>query len=158
MNPQSTPNLPFFAYGTLLPGQPNYALWQTAVISQRPATFANGRLYDLGAYPILMEGGDGIVKGMVIEIEPAAYETILARLDYLEGYDPAALDSCPYWRLVRPVMLADGGVVETWVYLGRPVGAVGLPAIESGDWISHAAAKQVEVQSWWRNIVTVGNL
>jgi gamma-glutamylcyclotransferase (GGCT)/AIG2-like uncharacterized protein YtfP len=52
--------LPFFVYGTLLPGQPNYPLWAAAIRSEQPATLPNGRLYDmaqlgLGHYPLLVE-------------------------------------------------------------------------------------------------------
>jgi gamma-glutamylcyclotransferase (GGCT)/AIG2-like uncharacterized protein YtfP len=149
-------NLPFFAYGTLLPGQPNYPLWQAAILSQRPATFPNGRLHDVGPYPILLEGGPNPVKGMVIAIEPAAYEAILARLDYLEGYTPAAPDGCLYCRVARPVNLTDSGeIVEAWLYLGQTAAAPPFPLIASGDWLAHAAHKTTTITHWWQNITTV---
>jgi gamma-glutamylcyclotransferase (GGCT)/AIG2-like uncharacterized protein YtfP len=147
--------LPFFAYGTLLPGQPNYPLWQAAIISHRPATFPNGRLHDVGPYPILLEGGDTPVKGMVIEIEPAAYTTILARLDYLEGYNPATPDDCTFCRAIRPINLLEGGVVEAWLYLGQTAVPTPFPLIPSGDWLSHATTKTTTITNWWQNITTV---
>jgi gamma-glutamylcyclotransferase (GGCT)/AIG2-like uncharacterized protein YtfP len=149
-------NLPFFAYGTLLPGQPNYPLWQAAILNQRPATFPNGRLHDVGPYPILLEGGDNPVKGMVIDIAPAAYATILTRLDYLEGYNPAAPDDCTFCRVVRPVNLTDTvETIEAWVYLGQTAATTHLPLIESGDWPTHATAKLTAIANWWQGITTV---
>lgn len=61
--------LPFFVYGTLIPGQPNDHLWQGAIGSLEAAVFDNGRLYDMGFYPMLVEGRAGMVKGKLIRVD-----------------------------------------------------------------------------------------
>ena len=67
MSMKSTPRLlPFFVYGTLLPGQPNAHLWGDGIVAQQNATLANGRLYDLGAFPMLVEEGEEKVVGWFV--------------------------------------------------------------------------------------------
>ncbi len=72
---QHMKRLPFFVYGTLLPGQPNYDLWSDSIREKKPAIFRNGRLIDLGFYPILFEGGDSPVSGMIVSVRDEALST-----------------------------------------------------------------------------------
>ena len=95
--------LPFFVYGTLLPGQPNAYLWGEAVAAQQTAVLPNGRLYDLGSFPMLVEEGEESVQGMLIWVRPAEYTAVVASLDELEGYDPAQPLASAYRRVRRAV-------------------------------------------------------
>jgi len=93
----------------------------------------DGALLALGAYPGLVEG-DATVRGEVYRFEdmPAALDV----LDDIEQYNPADPDGSLYVRLVQPVRMDDGRVLDAWVYrYHRPAGDA--PRVPNGDW--HAA-------------------
>jgi len=141
--------LPFFVYGTLLPGQPNYDLWSNSIEEQIPATFKNGRLKDLGSYPILLEGGDTPVLGMLISIRDEDYRLILNRLDGLEGFDQRNPEASPYKRVERLVTLDDNTLVNAWIYVGNPTMITGGTIIDTGNWAAYAQSKKIDVVKWW---------
>ena len=130
-------SLPFFVYGTLLPGQPNAFLWQGLETNVENALFSNGRLHDLGGYPILVETGTQPVKGNVITIAPDFYQVVLSRLDLLEGFDPARPDAPGYRRVMREVRLENGRSPSAWVYVGQLEWVNGRVAIPNGDWSAY---------------------
>jgi gamma-glutamylcyclotransferase (GGCT)/AIG2-like uncharacterized protein YtfP len=121
-------HLPFFVYGTLLPGEPNYPLWREAIAAMTPATLPGARLYDLGyfpmavdvAHPVPQDGPQGEVIGLVVYLKRAYYAGAVALLDLVEGFDPDATGQGAYRRERRVVWLANGEPVVAWVYLGRP--------------------------------------
>ncbi len=92
-----------------------------------------GRLYDLGAYPALVEAETegGEVHGEVYALtDPAAS---FRWLDAYEGIVPGR--ECEYVRVQRSVRLETGAELTAWLYLYRaPV--VGRRLIKSGRWIS----------------------
>jgi gamma-glutamylcyclotransferase (GGCT)/AIG2-like uncharacterized protein YtfP len=141
--------LPFFVYGTLLPGQPNYRLWQNGLLAKHPATFKQGYLLDLVHFPMLVEGDNDMVKGMLMIPHPHAYTGIMNRLDELEDFDPSQPTVGAYYRAERLVHLSNNETCSAWVYLGRPKYAGDAPVIESGDWIAHSAAVQNEIKAFW---------
>jgi gamma-glutamylcyclotransferase (GGCT)/AIG2-like uncharacterized protein YtfP len=151
-------NRPFFVYGTLLPGQPNYYVWGQAVVSEEQAVLANGRLYDMGHYPMLIEIGDRPVRGMLVDVAESEYAAVLARLDYLEGYDLAQPATCAYRRVRRKISGVSGCVRTAWVYIGRPQYVVGKPAISGGDWLVYVGATAKESRRWWANVKSVSGL
>jgi gamma-glutamylcyclotransferase (GGCT)/AIG2-like uncharacterized protein YtfP len=156
-----SPQLPFFVYGTLLPGQPNYHLWAEAIRSEQPAFFPNGRLYDmtllnLGHYPMLVEeqgeqaaSSKWQVMGVVVETEPELYRTVLATLDILEDYRPDRSAGSFYRRVKRIVTLTSGRQVVAWAYLGRAAIVAGLVPIPEGNWKAYCANRKAEVDRWW---------
>ncbi|GIK54840.1 MAG: gamma-glutamylcyclotransferase [Chloroflexi bacterium] len=139
-----TPYLPFFVYGSLLPGQANAALWGDSVVAQQAALLAHGRLYSLGDYPVLIENGGGPVKGMVMTARPDAYADLLARLDALEAYNPDAPEQSEYLRVIREARLGDGTAVPIWVYIGQVNYAPHLPLVPDGDWLAYVAARELK--------------
>lgn len=150
----SKPTYPFFVYGTLLAGQPNAYLWRGAAVEQVQATLANGRLYDFGAFPMMIEAGSEPVKGLLIEIAADRYETVLANFDMLEGVDPKRPSAGAYRRELRGVVTEDGRLVEAWVYLGSEQFVVGRPQIKDNDWAARMQTKTAEVNNWWSNVDT----
>lgn len=94
-------------YGTLRPGEAN-----AHVLADVPGTWTTGTIratrYDDGwhGYPGIVLGGDGSVAVDVL----AATDLLahVARLDAFEG--PG------YRRVTAQVELADGEVVDAWVY------------------------------------------
>ncbi len=150
-----TEQFPFFVYGTLLPGQPNDHLWQENAVSQEEAVFLNGRLYDMGFYPMLIEEAGAQVKGMALTIKPKTYAMVVAALDNLEGFDPDKPDAPGYRRVVREVLLANGRTVQAWVYVGHPDSVAGYFPILNGDWQQHANGKLDDITDWWADLDTI---
>lgn len=159
-----SPKLPFFVYGTLLRGQPNYYLWAEAIRSEQPAMLKGGRLYDmaqlgLGQYPMLVEEGQvGVeyiasskwqVTGMLVEVETVYYERVLRALDVLEDYRPLEPEQSFYRRVRRVVTLHNGRQRVAWVYVGRPATVAGLEPIPGSSWKAYCANRQMEVDGWW---------
>jgi gamma-glutamylcyclotransferase (GGCT)/AIG2-like uncharacterized protein YtfP len=133
--------LPFFVYGTLLPDQPNFHVWAGTVVKREAAVFPNGRLYDLGAFPMLLEEGIGVVRGMVLTVDPKRYDQTLTALDQLEGCDPAAPERSFYLRRRRTVYLAHGEPVAAWVYLGRRAWVNGRQPVPHDSWLAYTAGR-----------------
>ncbi|SDZ42360.1 Uncharacterized conserved protein YtfP, gamma-glutamylcyclotransferase (GGCT)/AIG2-like family [Variovorax sp. YR266] len=121
-----------FVYGTLRRGGRNdIARYRPAPVWVGEASIS-GTLYDLGAYPGVVLGGVGRVKGEVYVVEPA----VEAALDVLE--EVADDDSGEYIK--RQVRVDVGGQwLDCLIYEIHPARIVGRRVIESGDWIAHAA-------------------
>lgn len=143
--------LPFFVYGSLLPGQMNDHVWGEAIVSQQAAVLANGRLHDLGDYPILLETGDGLadkladetVKGMLITVQAGAYAALLARLDEFENCFPDQPEASDYVRVARDVMVSGAdAAVTAWVYVGQMPTESHCPLVPNGDWAAYVQARE----------------
>ncbi len=125
--------LPFFVYGTLLPGEANYPLWREAIIDWRPAVLRGGRLYDLGRFPMLVDAPDGEVRGMLVYVRPSSYRSALWLLDQVEGVVSGAWGALGFRRVRRIVRPWGAPPAVAWVYVGRAAAVVGLLPIGS-DW------------------------
>jgi gamma-glutamylcyclotransferase (GGCT)/AIG2-like uncharacterized protein YtfP len=141
--------LPFFAYGTLLPEQPNYWLWQEAIFDLRPAKFADSLLLDLGNYPMLIESRGREVKGALVTIKASSYNEILKRLDRLEGFDPADPEACVFCRVRRTVYLNEGESAPAWLYMGQADMVGNARVIQSGDWVDYSRLALSDIVDWW---------
>jgi len=106
--PEITTNL--FVYGTLMFGGSNYRQIESFVVDYKPGTI-DGVLVDLGAYPALIEG-EGIVKGIVLEIDADAIEIT----DRIEGFQPDRSHSL-YLRQQIIVQLETKEKRTAWTYL-----------------------------------------
>ena len=126
------PNLPIFAYGTLLPGQPNHHFLGECIKSSQNASFPNGRLYNMGYYPMLIEEGNDDVQGILFTIEPVFYDQSIKNIDDLEG--------------------------RAWVYVGSPEFVVDFQPIESSSWIHFIKEDINRIKTWWQDISSVKGL
>ncbi|MEU8669366.1 MULTISPECIES: gamma-glutamylcyclotransferase family protein [Streptomyces] len=115
--------LPFFVYGTLLPGEPNHDLFlRGRTAGERPAVLPRALLYDGPGYPYAIEG-HGRVHGTLLVAAPGIYGELLGLLDHLEEFLGPGHPRNLYERVVREVDLpaqgaSDGGEpVRAWVYL-----------------------------------------
>ncbi|MGW2569101.1 gamma-glutamylcyclotransferase family protein [Streptomyces sp. NPDC001537] len=131
--------LPFFVYGTLLPGEVNHDLFlRGCTAAEEPARLNGAVLYDGPGYPYAVEERGGVVYGELVTAMPERYEELLVSLDRLEEYAPADPRNL-YERVEREVVREGGDTAErAWVYLAAPGVAARLRArgklIESGDW------------------------
>ncbi len=148
------PNLPIFVYGTLLPGQPNAYLWGDSVVAVASAEIPNAILFDMGYYPMLIEG-QGRVRGVLMHVSDAHYEAVVTRLDALESYDPADPDASEYVRAARQVDTAEGSV-QAWVYIGQARLVKGRFQVDDGDWLAYAAPHEESLSAWWQAIQNAG--
>ena len=154
----NTSQLPFFVYGTLLPDQPNFHLWEADIEAIKPATFLGGRLHDMGYYPMLVTAVGEAVQGMVVTVTASQYDAVLQRLDALEGYDPNQPDNSAYRRRKVEVVVANGRSQQAWVYLGQAQLVQGKPVVSDGDWEKYSAENQSSLQKWWDAISSVDGL
>lgn len=145
----SDAHLPFFAYGTLLPGEPNYALWREAIVAFIPATLPGARLYDLGRFPMLIDCAPGEVTGLVAFVENESYVDMVALLDQVEGIAPAAAAPIGYRRERRIVRLANGQPHVAWVYAGDPLWVAGCEPLTI-NWKEHVRNRFSIPVDWLR--------
>jgi len=154
----SEERLPFFVYGTLLPGQPNAYLWGDCVTQVAAASLTGGCLYDLGAYPMLVEEAGGLVVGVVNHVAESEYDAVLARLDDLEGYDSTQSNEFGYRRVLREVQVENSRSLRVWVYIGQKTAVRGMTPIPGGDWAAYSAATFQDIEQWWRDVASVHHL
>lgn len=147
--------LPFFVYGTLLPGQPNAVLWGESIVAQETAVLVGGCLYDMGFFPMLVEEAEAVVTGMVNHIAQTEYKAVMARLDALEGYDPQNPDVFGYQRVMREVRLSNGRSLTAWVYVGQKTAVRGLSPIPGGDWAAYSEKTFQDIEQFWRDVEAV---
>ncbi|MEV6941405.1 gamma-glutamylcyclotransferase family protein [Streptomyces sp. NPDC051172] len=131
--------LPFFVYGTLLPGEVNHDLFlRGCTEAEEPARLNGAVLYDGPGYPYAVEERGGVVYGELVTAMPEMCEELLVVLDRLEEYAPGDPRNL-YERVEREVIReGEDTAVRAWVYVAAPAVAARLRArgklIESGDW------------------------
>ncbi len=136
------PELPFFVYGTLRPGEYNHDLFlHGRTAAEQPARLPGAVLYDGPGYPYAVEQpgpADSSVAGDVLTAAPGEYGELLAVLDRLEEYTVPGHPRNVYERVERDVLLPGGTPVRAWVYVAAPAVAGRLrahgDAIPGGDW------------------------
>ena len=125
-----------FVYGTLKRGQCRERAWPRQPLSIEPA-WTPGRLYDLGPYPALLEGSDGVL-GELWHFAPGDMDETLRVLDGIEGFRNQPDDL--YRRVVVQCTTAAGEVLKAYLYhYARPLPANTVPiASDAGgfcEWI-----------------------
>ncbi|MEU4175089.1 gamma-glutamylcyclotransferase family protein [Streptomyces sp. NPDC026589] len=104
--------LPFFVYGTLLPGEPNHDLFlRGRTAGERPAVLPRALLYEGPGYPYAIEG-HGRVHGTLLVAAPGVYGELLGLLDHLEEFLGPGHPRNLYERVVREVELPARGALE----------------------------------------------
>ena len=116
-----------FVYGTLRPGGSN----DITRYAPRPVRVGDaeigGVLYDLGAYPGVVLGGTGRVRGEVYRIAPMVERA----LDVLEGVQE---DGNGEYLKRELTVVVGGRELPCLVYEIQRGRADGAPVIPSGDW------------------------
>jgi gamma-glutamylcyclotransferase (GGCT)/AIG2-like uncharacterized protein YtfP len=143
--------LPFFVYGTLLPGEHNHDRFLCGrTCEEQPAVLPGALLYEGPGYPYAVEG-HGTVHGSLVTAEPGAYVELLGLLDDLEQYLGPDHPRNLYERVARRALPVPGAPdagagapgtaepVRAWVYLAatavaRSLRTCGTP-VPGGDWL-----------------------
>ncbi len=124
----------FFFYGTLIPQYaPPHLRDILAGFHFIGDGSLPGTLYDFGNYPgaVFADSSPSRVYGRVYRA--ACDDLLLAELDRYEGYDQLSPDGSEYIRRRRNVTLANGDVVECWMY-DYNWSTEGFPIIANGRW------------------------
>ncbi len=127
-----------FAYGTLLPGEPDHELLQGAEPLGEARTKPCYQLVEHGPSAGLLEGGTVAVAGELYQLDVKT----LAACDIKREH--------PVLYLRLPVRLADGS--EAFAYFLRPEQTRGCRRIRDGDWKSRFKAKPsaTRARGWHR--------
>lgn len=125
--------LPFFVYGTLMPGRENYPHFLRGMtLAEKQASLNAAVLYSDGRYPYLvleptLVQPEDRVNGWLMTVKPHRYATVLAAVDGLEGYQ--AGDTHNWYERVICQVETQGRMVEAWTYR---VGARALLSLRLG--------------------------
>lgn len=118
-------------YGTLRQGQPNAWLMSDAKFigfDHLPAI----SLYDLSVFPAAIESGEDDLTVEIYQIN----ESLLRRLDQLEGFKPTKQKDSYFVRKLMPTAYG-----KAWLYLfNRSIKL--KPKIASGDWVFDQLSKK----------------
>lgn len=128
---------PFFFYGTLRHGQPNYTVLRYRTVYEQLARATSKILYSLKKYPI-MAPGKGIVYGEMMDLHPRFYRELMTELDYLEGYDETNPVSSELQRCLIPVEVQSGKIQLAWTYMVGHSIVDNYPLripLPHGDWV-----------------------
>ncbi len=122
-----------FVYGTLQRAEKRGRMWPHEPLCIESAT-VQGRLYDFGEYPGLVDGSDPIV-GELWSFEPKHMARVLEVLDEIETFNQEnRIDR--YVRRLVPVTLGDGKTHQAHAYFfARPdelLNAIAVPRGEQG--------------------------
>jgi gamma-glutamylcyclotransferase (GGCT)/AIG2-like uncharacterized protein YtfP len=117
-----------FVYGTLRRGQANDINHLLPAPRFVGMAQISGVMHHLGAYPGVVLGPLGRVKGEVYAIEPALERV----LDEIEEVFPQGKDE--YFKRELPVTVGERQI-DCLVYEINPVYAEGRAVIASGDWV-----------------------
>ncbi|MEU0128919.1 MULTISPECIES: gamma-glutamylcyclotransferase [unclassified Streptomyces] len=141
--------LPFFVYGTLLPGCHNHDRFLRGRTSdERPAALPNALLYEGPGYPYAIEG-HGTVHGALVTAGPGAYAELLGLLDDLEEYLGPDHPRNLYERVARGVVPeARPGAGPTEPGAVRSAGPTGPGAGRSAGPRSSGSAPGEPVRAW----------
>lgn len=124
---------PLVVYGTLLDSTLRGKLGVDAHMRRIGACLIEGRMYDIGSFPGVVEG-EGTVRGELYAVErPEVFD----RLDQYEGYHPDLPRSSRFVRKIVPLIQPEG---TAWVYFYEgPISA--RTRIESGSWRTYRSER-----------------
>ena len=149
--------IPFFAYGTLIPEQPNYYLWKDSIVATKKGLIQNYQLFDMGHYPMIVESEGNKVHGMLMYIKNEDYDKITKVIDNLEGYNPEKHGISAYNREIRDIELENGESKKAWIYIGSKEYINEENAVGGGNWVKHISKKEGN-KDWWKETDTVSGL
>jgi len=149
--------LPFFVYGTLIPGQPNYYLWKDSIVDTKNGLIRNHQLFDMGHYPMIVQSEGNNVHGMLMYVKDEDYEKITKIIDNLEGYNPENHGSSAYNREMRDIEVYSGELEKAWIYIGSEKYIKKENGVKDGNWVKYISDKKGS-NDWWRNVNTVKGL
>lgn len=144
MKPESSVDV--FVYGTLKPGEANFAAYCEGKVISQVACYTWGDLYALPVgYPAMTEGKNKVWGVLLSFADPQ----ILESLDRLEGYqsERAAHLNSYYRALVSVYDESDCQIAEAWAYYmsSSKVRQYGGLRLNSGSWTGALRSNQAKI-------------
>jgi gamma-glutamylcyclotransferase (GGCT)/AIG2-like uncharacterized protein YtfP len=129
---EPTANHPLFVYGTLLPGERNYARFLAGRTEAETPAWARGELWLVESedYPYLVPGS-GEVTGCLITLPATGFARIIQTIDRLEDFTPGQPRQSLYLRHLVLVTTMSGET-QAWTYVWNRRERPGF-RLESGD-------------------------
>lgn len=137
-----TTQYPFLVYGTLRPGNGNYAFHLAGKVVHTETVTVEGlemRATPTQGFPFVVPGEGSIVADLVY-VNPDDYDQVLTSLDRLEGYVPDSRHNLYDRVLVQ--FTADGIDRLAYVYIASESTVrriTHIPVMEHGDWNKRSA-------------------
>lgn len=120
-----------FVYGTLKVGGFFAHRFDRVRLSSVEATLYDHALYDLGSFPGVVSSHNGTVHGEVHTFSHG--EEVLAKMDYIERYNPHKEKSSLYVRQITTVQ-TPAGPKEVYLYVFNQPLPAGAKKIMNGIW------------------------
>ena len=127
-----------FLYGTLISGHahPSILVQLKRHCRDLGRAWAQGRLYDLGEYPGMVESGNSSDRVYGRLYEAVSHERhLITRLDRYENYFPSQPNRSEYLRK-HVTVINQNTCFEAWTYLYHR-SVRNLIRIKNGDYIQH---------------------
>ena len=120
-----------FVYGTLMRGEQRHSTLEECCVGEGRSATAHGKILDLGNYPGMIAGDDGVIQGEVYHIDQVY--PALQTLDSIEGFYGYDSDHSLFIRTIVQIR-TENGSEWAWTYVYNQEEGVESQAIESGDW------------------------
>lgn len=115
-----------FVYGTLKNSLPKNSLVGSGKIK--------GKLFDLGFYPGAIESDDGIIEGVIYDVD----DETLNRIDGFEGYRKNDIENSLFVRKLTTATTYDCKEISVYVYYYKQ-SIENSEEILSGNWINQSS-------------------
>lgn len=119
----------YFVYGTLKEGHGNHRILENCKKVGDFTTEPEFTMIHLGGFPGVLRDGETAIKGELYEVED---ESVEARLDRLEGYNPTAPESGLYNKEIININEKDA-YIYTFNDSRRDI--TNYKQIKTGEWL-----------------------
>lgn len=125
-----------FLYGASAEGMIQYSRFSHYVQDLQPAE-TRGTVYRLKVgYPVLVEGGQDLVRGQVAQLQLS--DIALELMDQLNGFHKLNQQDSLFWRKEIMITTQDQGIQRVWAYVLNPARVPkDAMVVRDGDWLTH---------------------
>ena len=120
-----------FVYGTLMHGELRHPTLMDSSIGEGQSASARGTILDLGDYPGMIAGDEGVIHGEVYQIDQV-YPT-LQTLDTIEGFYGYDSNHSLFTRTIVQID-TEYGPEWAWTYVYNKEAGMEYQTVRSGNW------------------------
>jgi gamma-glutamylcyclotransferase (GGCT)/AIG2-like uncharacterized protein YtfP len=120
-----------FVYGTLMHGELRHPTLMDSSIGEGQPASARGTILDLGDYPGMVAGDEGVIHGEVYQIDQV-YPT-LQTLDTIEGFYGYDSNHSLFTRTIVQID-TEYGPEWAWTYVYNKEAGMEYQTVRSGNW------------------------
>jgi gamma-glutamylcyclotransferase (GGCT)/AIG2-like uncharacterized protein YtfP len=120
-----------FVYGTLMHGELRHPTLMDSSIGEGQPASARGTILDLGDYPGMVAGDEGVIHGEVYQIDQV-YPT-LQTLDTIEGFYGYDSNHSLFTRTIVQID-TEHGPEWAWTYVYNKEAGMEYQTVRSGNW------------------------